>query len=405
MNLNVFLTVFFTLAIGVLNAQNDGPSEEYIITIKETVIQPLVLATEQEEDNRMERYQKKDASRSQKLGQLRNIRSKLGIDEQYLLFECVDIVVAFAVKISPEQADIIRRNPDVEQIEKNITFTLEKPLEEPEESTTPAGQVTPCAITNAGGFEMGDAKTTYIWIMDTGIDTDHPDLNVITDPNYAKSFVNGQTIEDIHGHGTHVAGIAAAKNNGIGTVGVSAGAKVVPIKVLANSGLGSSISIISGLNHIAQKCMVNDVATLSFSSVIGTNCENSLIAYRNAVRNLGKKGVWVCIAAGNDGCDATKVRPACINGDRILTVGAMTCTQKCASFSNWGSQAVDWVATGDKVYSTYRNGGYKTLSGTSMAAPVVAGICHARGAAPLSGGVMSCGNRCTTAAEYKKAKR
>jgi subtilisin family serine protease len=363
------------------------------------------LATEQEEDNRMERYQKKDASRSQKLGQLRNIRSKLGIDEQYLLFECVDIVVAFAVKISPEQADIIRRNPDVEQIEKNITFTLEKPLEEPEESTTPSGQVTPCAITNAGGFEMGDAKTTYIWIMDTGIDTDHPDLNVITDPNYAKSFVNGQTIEDVNGHGTHVAGIAAAKNNGIGTVGVSAGAKVVPIKVLANSGLGSSISIISGLNHIAQKCMVNDVATLSFSSVIGANCENSLIAYRNAVRNLGKKGVWVCIAAGNDGCDATKVRPACINGDRILTVGAMTCTQKCASFSNWGSQAVDWVATGDKVYSTYRNGGYKTLSGTSMAAPVVAGICHARGAAPLSGGVMNCGNRCTTAAEYKKAKR
>jgi Subtilase family/Peptidase inhibitor I9 len=404
MNFNVFLTVFFTLAIGVLNAQNDGPNEDYIITIKETAIQPLVLVAEQETDNRLERYQKKEAMRSQKLGQLRNMRSKLGINEQSLLFECVDIVVAFAASISPEQANIIRSNPDVEQIEKNITFVLEKPLEEPE-STPPSGQVTPCAITNAGGFDVGDAKTTYIWIMDTGIDTDHPDLNVITDPNYAKSFVNGQTIEDIHGHGTHVAGIAAAKNNGIGTVGVSAGAKVVPIKVLADSGLGSSISIINGLNHIAQKCQVNDVATLSFSSVVGTNCENSLITYRNAIRNLGKKGVWVCIAAGNDGCDATKVRPACINGDRILTVGAMTCTQKCASFSNWGSEAVDWVATGEKVYSTYKNGGYKTLSGTSMAAPVVAGICHARGAAPLSDGLLTCNNTCTTAAAYKKAKR
>jgi subtilisin family serine protease len=163
--------------------------------------------------------------------------------------------------------------------------------------------------------------------------------------------------------------------------------------------------IIQGLNHVATYDHTNDVVNLSLGAYPTTNCENSSLPLRNAIKNLGASGTWVCIASGNNAGNAALCSPGCINGTKVLTVGAMACNGTCYGGPNWGTPVVDWVATGQSVYSTYKNGGYATLTGTSQATPVVAGIIHARGSAPVSGGNITCGNTVVPPAAYKKAKR
>ena len=248
-------------------------------------------------------------------------------------------------------------------------------------------QETPCGITNAGGYVDGSTKTTWIWIIDTGVDTDHPDLNVVTDPLYAKSFI-GTSVEDCNGHGTHVAGTAAAKDNTIGVVGVSAGAAVVPVRVFGCTGGASSSNILAAINHVGANDAAGDVLNMSLGGFFGTNC-NTTSPYGVALRALGNSGTRIALAAGNDAKDATTFSPACINGNNIFTVASMTCSKTFSSFSNYNRSAVDVIATGSSVKSTWLNGGYNTISGTSMASPHVAGIMHARNAAPATSGSVS----------------
>jgi subtilisin family serine protease len=232
----------------------------------------------------------------------------------------------------------------------------------PEESS----QTTPWGITRVGGAGDGSGKTA--WIIDTGIDLDHSDLNV--DVNRSRNFVSGRgknSPDDGNGHGTHVAGTVAAINNSIDVVGVAAGATVVAVRVLGNSGSGSISGVTAGVDYVAANGS-GDVANMSLT---GAGHYQSL---HDAVVNAANAGVKFALAAGNAGTDAETREPAHVNHGNIYTVSAINSSDCLASWSNWGNPPVDYAAPGVSVLSTKRGGGTTTYSGTSMAAPHVAGI-------------------------------
>jgi subtilisin family serine protease len=217
-----------------------------------------------------------------------------------------------------------------------------------------------------------------IAIIDTGIDLDHPDLFV----HVQKTFVLGTTsANDDRGHGTHVAGIAAAKDNSIGVVGVAPGARLWAIKVLDSSGSGSISTIIKGVDYVTGYAPWIDVANMSLG------CECTSTSLDTAISNSVKAGVIYVVAAGNSNKNAATFSPA--NHPSVIAVSAIADSDgKCgrlgpstsrgaddtlASFSNYGS-LVDLAAPGVNIYSSYKDGTYATLSGTSMAAPHVAGM-------------------------------
>jgi subtilisin family serine protease len=399
----LLLSLLFGSTLYAQGVQEGLVPNQYIVLFKATAAAPTIL-TARKSEFRDQEYSTMQVARNQNLSTVGGVITLIGIRPENVSARYADVVVGFAATLTSEQVDALRRNPSIESVNQDEYYTLINGVKSPISVEEPNAQQTTCAITNAGGFQDGSAKSTWIWILDTGIDLDHPDLNVQTSTTFAKSFVPGQTADDGNGHGTHCAGISAAKNNTIGVVGVSAGAKVVPVKVLSNSGSGQWSYLLSGLNHVAAYDIPNDVVNMSLGANT-TNCLSFQTAIRTAIINLGNAGVWVCIAAGNNGCDANKSFPGCINGNRILTNASMECNQTMSAFSNLGVTVIDWVTTGGSVYSTFKDGGYTSLSGTSMATPVVAGICHAKAALPVSGGNITSGNSCVPPATYKKAKR
>lgn len=224
-------------------------------------------------------------------------------------------------------------------------------------------------------------------IIDTGIDFEHPDLNVVggvnctaNRPSRAKCTGGG---DDDHYHGTHVGGTVAALDNGDGVVGVAPGARLWAVKVLDRRGSGYGSWIIAGIDWVAANAATIEVANMSLG---GTGYSQ---AEYDAIQGAVNAGVAFAVAAGNSNADANGYSPAAF--DNALTVSALadfdglagglgssTCRtdqdDTLAGFSNWGS-AVDIAAPGVCIYSTVplEQGSYGTLSGTSMASPHVAG--------------------------------
>ena len=232
------------------------------------------------------------------------------------------------------------------------------------------GQSIPWGVARVGNFVTATSNTGVAWIVDTGIDLDHPDLNV--DVARSRSFVltlpDKNTPDDLNGHGSHVAGIVAAKNNNFGVVGVCAGATVISVKILNQYGSGRSSQTIAGLDYIANNLVPNklNVVNMSFTGSISTTTDN-------AVKGLAAKGAKIAIAAGNYLADANNYSPARVNAPNVYTISAFASNSSFASFSNYGSP-IDYSAPGVSIYSCNKNGGYTTKSGTSMAAPHFAGI-------------------------------
>ena len=396
---------FFIILYLILNSNVQSQSQsseniipgQYIVIIKESNAVPVVksgLNTSRSTN------QPNKELRDQNINKLKAIQNRQRLSSSSVLFEYADAIVGFSARLSDTEVQALRNDPAVEGVYPNIRIQLEQTSGNFKNENKIFSQVEDCAVTTSGGHTDGTSKFTWIWIMDTGIDTDHPDLNVQSYSPYA-AFFDGSSIEDFHGHGTHVAGIAAAKDNDIGVVGVSAGAKVVPVKVFADNGIGSLSTLIAGINHISQYSISGDVVNMSLA--YPESC-NQQIALANAIINLANAGVWICVAAGNSSYNTGFVFPACLNSPRVVTVAAIDCQNQCASFTNLGS-SVDWYAVGVDVYSTYKDGGYSTISGTSMATPVVAGIIHSRAQAPVRGPDITCQNNAAGITTKPLAKR
>jgi len=221
-----------------------------------------------------------------------------------------------------------------------------------------------------------------IAILDTGVSLSHPDLNVYRDV----TFINGTTTgNDDNGHGSHVAGTAAAKDNDLGIVGIAPGARIWAIKVCDTTGECKITNQIKGVEYAIQHADEIDVLNISI--------ENPNSPALNSIINAAvKAGITVVVSAGNHGKDASLTTPA--NNPNVLTVSAIadsdgvcgaegpdltiegansTITDDSfAFFSNFGP-AVKVAAPGVNILSTYNGTGYAVDSGTSMAAPYVSG--------------------------------
>lgn len=227
-------------------------------------------------------------------------------------------------------------------------------------------------------------------VIDTGVDLDHPDLNVNTAGAKNCTLFGIGSADDQNGHGSHVAGTIGAKDDANGVVGMAPGARIWPVKVLGAAGTGLNSDVICGIDYVAAHADEIEVANMSLGGGgedDGSCGAESGDAMHAAICEAVDNGVTFVVAAGNDSADAATSTPAAY--DEVVTVSALadfngqpgggaasTCRadedDTFASFSNYGAD-VDIIAPGVCITSTWMNGGYDTISGTSMAAPHVAG--------------------------------
>lgn len=278
----------------------------------------------------------------------------------------------FSAKLNIDEYSRLIKDPRVKYIEQDTyvtTFAGDAKVDEI------AAQEITWGI-NRVGAANGAGKVA--WVIDTGIDLDHPDLVVNT--TFSRSFVSGlSSPDDANGHGTHVAGTIAARNNTIGVVGVAYGATVISVRVLDGNGSGSTSGVINGVDYVSANASAGHACNMSLGGGASTTLDN-------AVKNAAAKGIFFAIAAGNSSVFAGNSSPARVNGTRIYTVSAIDINDRFASFSNFGNPPIDFAGPGVGVKSTYKNGTYATLSGTSMATPHICGILLLRQGSPRING-------------------
>lgn len=274
-----------------------------------------------------------------------------GLSTQYVYSKALN---GFSAKLTPGQLNALRANPSVQAIEENQKVTA---------SETQNGAT--------WGLDRIDQRnrpldSTYTWtrngagvtayIIDTGLDSDHPDFG-----GRAQNVYNavGGSGEDCHGHGTHVAGTVGGT-----TYGVAKGVALRGVKVLGCDGSGSFAGIIAGFDWVRKNAAKPAVANASlgggYSSAVNT-----------AAANLANAGVHLSVAAGNDNQDACNYSPA--SAASVLTVAASDSTDRKASFSNYG-RCVETYAPGVSITSARMGGGSTSMNGTSMASPHAAGV-------------------------------
>jgi hypothetical protein len=287
-----------------------------------------------------------------------------------------------AVRMSKDDAIKLSESNDVAYVEQDRIVALAPPCGTPNggpcedpgdgdgggDDGGTSTQETPYGITRVNGG-VTYTGSSVAWILDTGVDLDHEDLNVDASRGF-NAFTSGKdskNLDDGNGHGTHVAGTIAAIDNNVGVIGVAAGATVVPVKVLDSRGSGSYSGVVAGVNHVAANGNPGDVANMSLGGPISQALDDAVLA-------AASNGIKFALAAGNDGADANNSSPARVNHTNVVTISAVNSSDTFASWSNWGNPPVDYAAPGVSIKSTWKDGGYNTISGTSMAAPHAAGI-------------------------------
>jgi subtilisin family serine protease len=319
----------------------------------------------------------------------------------------------FAGHMSDAQAVKLSADPRVLYVATDQTLTAATPPPAP--VPPQQDQILPFPVQRLGGDQsstrsgdgQGSVPPVNVAVMDSGIDLTHPDLNVVGGVN----CTNGQGYADVFGHGTLVSGTLAAKDNAIGVVGVAPGARLWSVRVLNNQGNGSTSAILCGLDWVTATRTDNDptndiaVANASFGGK-GSDDGNCGLTKKDPMHQAicagTAAGVTYVAAAGNDSVDIQQAKPA--GYDEVLTgtgiadsdgqPGGLGPSTWClgdpddspASFSNYATLASDRSHTvavvAECVASTVNGGLYGSGSGTSFAAPAVAGtvaLCIASG--------------------------
>ena len=299
-------------------------------------------------------------------GYLNRFLQGKGIDGEQVEQVYATIFPGFSAKLSAPQLERLLGDPRVKSIEPDQSIALGKPTPPPPPPPQPA-QIIPWGTLRVGG--PVDATGKRAWIIDSGIDYECPDLNV--DKVNSRCFVPGRTKKQIlspddqYGHGTACAGQLAAINNGIGTVGVAAGAWVVAVRVLNENGGGMESYFLAGADYVATAAKPGEVVSIS----LGYPASDAI---DNAVIKLGNLGIKVAMSAGNDYLPTFK-SPGRAEGVNLYTVAAFSEGDVWASFSNYGPH-VDFCAPGVNCYTCWLDGAYLYGGGTSAAAPHVAGL-------------------------------
>lgn len=288
-------------------------------------------------------------------------------------------LTGYSARMSPTAAARLAKDPRVASVQADGVVSIAA-------QTLPTGidrvdaELSPTAAING----VDTRVDVDVAVIDTGIDLTHPDLNVYTAG--AKNCSTGQSANDGNGHGTHVAGTIGALDDTVGVVGVAPGARLWPVRVLNNSGSGSFADIICGVDYVTAHASEIEVANMSLGGS-GTDGSCGSAALHQAICNSVAAGVTYAVAAGNSASNANSFVPATYA--EVITVSALadfngqpgggaaaTCRSDVddtfADFSNFGSD-VDLIAPGVCILSTWKGGGYNTISGTSMASPHVAG--------------------------------
>ncbi len=298
----------------------------------------------------------------------------------------------FAADVPAGRLAALKKDPRVAFVSEDaMVYAFGKPSSSGAPAPQPA-EILPTGLRRAdAASNPNKGAGIAVAVVDTGIDLTHPDLagNIIAE----KSCVTGKkTADDDNGHGSHVAGTIAAIDNAIGSVGVAPQAKLVAVKVLNSAGSGSWSSIICGLDWVAANAARLNIKVANMSLGGGGSSDNDCgntnnDALHKAICRVRDAGVTLTVAAGNENRDASLSVPSAYD-DAVITVSALAdsdglagglgaamgygADDTFATFSNYGS-IIDIGAPGVSIFSTWKGGGYNTISGTSMATPHVAG--------------------------------
>jgi subtilisin len=347
----------------------------------------------------------RSASVSRQLGQQER---SVGVDPGHVFRVALK---GYTARLTRAQLRALRRDPQVASVEPNrIVHAMD---------TLAPGEIVPTGVGRIGAASSSagtanPASSAGVAVIDTGIDLDHPDLNVGSGTNCINSAVPPN---DDNGHGTHVSGTIGATNTGSGVVGVAPGTRVIPVKVLDATGAGTWGRIICGINWVAAHAASDNIAVANMSlGGFGTAFDNLSCGFTSALHqaicNATARGVRFAVAAGNDGraypnsslpavpASYDEVMTVTAYGDSDGAPGATGGDPSCrtgeaddryASFSDWSNNATDnrhtIAAPGVCIESTWLGAGanYEVESGTSMATPHVSGaaaLCVGTAAGP-----------------------
>jgi subtilisin family serine protease len=297
------------------------------------------------------------------------VRDPTAVAREHAQANGADVLYTYQYALEGYAARIPERRLDEVRADGRVAFV------EPDQTAEIAAQTLPWGIdkidadvssTALAGNGSGAVSNVNAYIIDSGIDKRHIDLSVVRHVN----FVGDGRNRDCHGHGTHVAGTVAAKDNSRDVVGVAPGAPLTGVKVLGCNGGGATSGVIKGVDWVTANAVKPAIANMS----LGLGGDASL-ALDTAVRNSAQSGIFYSLAAGNKGtgtCSGSPARVGAGTDNGIATVAATDESDQEASFSNYGS-CVDIWAPGTRILSTKMGGGTTTMGGTSMASPHVGG--------------------------------